>query len=79
MGALAPEAAIYVKVPGRTALRNLGPVDSCALRRFASSSRYSSADKCYSRLGATEHDYPAGDVDAMLAEIESGGGSGTLS
>jgi hypothetical protein len=28
---------------------------------------------------AAEHDYPAGEVDSMLAEIESGYGSGTLS
>lgn len=28
---------------------------------------------------AAEHDYPAGDVDRMLAEIESGYGSGALS
>ena len=28
---------------------------------------------------AAEHDYPAGDIDSMLAEIESGYGSGARS
>ena len=28
---------------------------------------------------AVRHDYPSGDIDAMLAEIESGYGSGTHS
>lgn len=28
---------------------------------------------------AARHDYPSGDIDAMLAEIESGHGAGTQS